>query len=379
MSLSRITLASMRLSLERRAALQQWLIIFAAWTFLAVFSSAQSAVYFIQRDQPIDWGEMLSYRFADWYTCALFTPLFFWLARRYPIDGRRWRTALPLTLAVTSVCVVLKYALLVPIERSMGLANITVASALSRNFASESMAFWAVVGIIHAFEFNRRYREREIAAADLRTKLSEAQLEALRSQIHPHFLFNTLHSISTLMHRDVEAADSMLTRLSDLLRLTLKHRGENEIALRDELSLADHYLAIMSIRFGDRLTIAQTIDPDTLEALVPQFVLQPLLENALQHGVATTPGPARVEISARVANGRLVLAVTDNGRGSVSSSRGERHGMGLSNTRLRLEQLYGRDHSLTLEKLPERGTRISVEMPLRRAAKPAVVPTPSVA
>ncbi|HJQ11469.1 MAG TPA: sensor histidine kinase [Gemmatimonadaceae bacterium] len=369
----------MRLSLERRAALQQWLIIFAAWTFLAVFSSAQSAVYFIQRDQPIDWGEMLSYRFADWYTCALFTPLFFWLARRYPIDGRRWRTALPLTLAVTSVCVVLKYALLVPIERSMGLANITVASALSRNFASESMAFWAVVGIIHAFEFNRRYREREIAAADLRTKLSEAQLEALRSQIHPHFLFNTLHSISTLMHRDVEAADSMLTRLSDLLRLTLKHRGENEIALRDELSLADHYLAIMSIRFGDRLTIAQTIDPDTLEALVPQFVLQPLLENALQHGVATTPGPARVEISARVANGRLVLAVTDNGRGSVSSSRGERHGMGLSNTRLRLEQLYGRDHSLTLEKLPERGTRISVEMPLRRAAKPAVVPTPSVA
>ncbi len=370
----------MRLSAEKRAALQQWLLIFAAWTFLAVFSSAQSAVFFMQRGRPIDWGEMLSYRFADWYTCALFTPLFFWLARRYPIDRRTWRTALPLTLAVTSVCVVLKYSLLVPLEKWLGLdSGVTVAGAITRNFASESMAFWAVVGIIHAFEFNRRYQEREIAAADLRTKLSEAQLEALRSQIHPHFLFNTLHSISTLMHRDVEAADSMLTRLSDLLRLTLKHRGENEIALRDELSLAEHYLAIMSIRFGDRLTIAQTIEPDTLDALVPQFVLQPLLENALQHGVAATPGPARVEISARAAGPRLVLAVTDNGRGAASASRGERHGMGLSNTRLRLEQLYGRDHSLTLEKLPERGTRISVEMPLRRAAKPAVVPTPSVA
>jgi two-component system LytT family sensor kinase len=376
----RPAIESMSLSAEKRATLQQWLLIFAAWTFLAVFSSAQSAVYFAQRGQPIVWREMLSYRFADWYTCALFTPLFFWLARRYPIDRRTWKTALPLTLAATSICVVLKYSLLVPLERFLGLeGQITVAGALSRNFASESMAFWAVVGISHALEFNRKYREREIAAADLRTKLSEAQLEALRSQIHPHFLFNTLHSISTLMHRDVEAADSMLTRLSDLLRLTLKHRGENEIPLRDELSLADHYLAIMSIRFGDRLTIAQSIATESLDALVPQFVLQPLLENALQHGVAMTSGPARIEISARVADQRLNLAVSDNGRGGPAVNRGERHGMGLSNTRLRLEQLYGRDQSLTLEKLPERGTRLTVEMPLRRNTKPTPVPAPSVA
>ena len=370
----------MRLTAERRATLQQWVLIFAAWTFLAAFSSAQAAVFFMQRGRPIDWAEVLSSRFVDWYTCALFTPLFFWLARRYPIDRRTWRTALPLTLAVTSVCVVLKYSLLVPLERFLGIETWpSVMGAITRSFASESMAFWAVVGIIHAFEFNRRYREREIAAADLRTKLSEAQLEALRSQIHPHFLFNTLHSISTLMHRDVDAADSMLTRLSDLLRLTLKHRGENEIALRDELSLADHYLAIMSIRFGDRLTIAQSIDPGTLDALVPQFLLQPLLENALQHGVASTSGPSRIEIAARALNDRLILSVTDDGRGAPPLNRGERHGMGLTNTRLRLEQLYGRDQSLMLEKLPERGARISVEMPFHRAAKPAPLPTPSVA
>ena len=369
-----------RLSADKRSAVEQWVLVFAAWTFLAVFSSAQSAVYFVQRGQPIVWREMLSYRFADWYTCALFTPLFFWLARRYPIDRRTWRTAVPLMLAVTSVCVVVKYSLLVPLERFLGLGEgVTIAGALSRNFASESMAFWAVIGIIHAFEFNRRYREREIAAADLRTRLSEAQLEALRSQIHPHFLFNTLHSISTLMHRDVDAADSMLARLSDLLRLTIKHRGENEIALRDELSLADHYLAIMSIRFGDRLTVERLIEPDTLDGLVPQFLLQPLLENALQHGVATTAGPALIQISARAGAGRLTVAVTDNGRGGPSANRGERHGIGLSNTRLRLEQLYGRDQSLTLEKLPERGTRIAVEMPFRRSLQPAVVPTPSVA
>jgi signal transduction histidine kinase len=354
-------------------------MVFAAWTFLAAFSSAQGAVYFINRGRPVPWGEMLPGRFADWYTCALFTPLFVWLAQRYPIDRRTWRIALPLTVAVTSICVVLKYAILVSIEHAFGINEAsTFGSELARNFASESMAFWAVIGIIHAFEFNRRYRERELAAADLRTRLSEAQLEALRSQIQPHFLFNTLHSISTLMHRDVDAADSMLTRLSDLLRLTLKHRGTHEIALRDELSLADHYLAIMATRFGDRLTITRSIDMETLDALVPQFLLQPLLENALHHGVAVTSGPARVDIAASRRGDSLYLAVTDDGRGNVVATRKERHGMGLSNTRLRLEQLYGTRQSMILEKLADHGTRISIELPWRQASAPATA-TPSVA
>lgn len=354
-------------------------MVFAAWTFLAAFSSAQSAVYFINRGRPVPWGEMLPGRFADWYTCALFTPLFVWLAQRYPIDRRSWRKTLPLTLAVTSVCVVLKYSLLVAVNHAFGIDDTTFGVELSRNFASESMAFWAVIGIIHAFEFNRRYRERELAAADLRVRLSEAQLEALRSQIQPHFLFNTLHSISTLMHRDVDAADSMLTRLSDLLRLTLKHRGANEISLREELSLADNYLAIMSIRFGDRLTIVRCIDADTLDTLVPQFILQPLLENALHHGVAVTSGPARIEIAASRRESSLLLSVADDGRGNAAATRRERHGMGLSNTRLRLEQLYGSNQSMTLEKLPDVGTRISIELPWHQASTHSETATPSVA
>jgi len=273
-------------------------------------------------------------------------------------------------------------ALLVPLEHLIGLnERSTFTSELARNFATESMAFWAVIGIIHAFEFNRRYRERELAAADLRTRLSEAQLEALRSQIHPHFLFNTLHSISTLMHRDVEAADSMLARLSDLLRLTLKHRGENEIAFRDELSLAEHYLSIMSIRFGDRLTIKRSIEPEVMSALVPQFVLQPLLENALNHGVAVTAGPAIVEIAASRQGNSLAIAITDNGQsvGVGVPSRPERQGIGLSNTRLRLEQLYGKDQSLILEKIPGRGTRISIELPWHAVPDHTAAVAPSVA
>lgn len=350
---------------QKRTALQV-LLVFAVWTFLAAFSVSQTVVYLTQQGQPIPWRDGLTGRFADWYTCALFTPLFFWMGRRYPIDRKSWRVTLPLTLAVTSVCVVLKYSLFVPILHALGLAmNSSISGELSRNFANESMAFWAVIGVVHAFEFNRRYREREVAAADLRARLSEAQLEALRSQIHPHFLFNTLHGISTLMHRDVDAADTMLTRLSDLLRLTMQHRGQNEIALREELALVGQYIEIMRVRFGDRLTVKHDIQPQALDALVPQFILQPLLENAFDHGIARTSGPGTIEIVARSLDGKLEISITDNGLNSNGSAApAVKQGLGLTNTRRRLEQLYGPAQSISLEKLPGRGTKVVVAIPL---------------
>jgi len=363
----------MRLSKSQQRAVVQALVVFAVWTFLAAFSASQTVLYLSQRGQPIVWADLLTGRFIDWYTCALFTPLFIWLGSHYPIDRQNWRITLPLTLAVTSVCVVIKYAALVPIEHALGL-NLrgSFGSELSRNFANESMAFWAVIGIVHAFEFNRRYREREITAADLRARLSEAQLEALRSQIHPHFLFNTLHGISTLMHRDVEAADRMLTRLSDLLRLTMQHRDRNEISLRDELALVEHYIEIMRIRFGDRLTVTHRIGSETLDALVPQFLLQPLVENALDHGIARTSGPGTIDISADTNDGKLEIAISDNGLHSSGAVGKKKSGIGLANTRRRLEQLYGQSQSISLEKLPDRGTRVTVAIPFHRAAPVAL-------
>jgi len=370
----------MTLTESHRRTASQALLVFGVWTFLAVFSASQTAVSLTQRGEPIVWSDLLAGRFADWYSCALFTPIFFWLAGRYPIDRQSWRVTIPLTLAVTSACVVLKYALLVPIEHWMGLnLKSSFGTALSRNFANESMAFWAVIGVVHALEFNRRYREREVAAADLRARLSEAQLDALRSQIHPHFLFNTLHSISTLMHRDVEAADTMLTRLSDLLRLTMKHRGNNEITLRDELALVDNYIEIMRVRFGDRLTVSRNVEPDTLDVLVPQFILQPLVENAFDHGIARTPGPSRIEIRAESRADRLELSVSDNGSGPDSSpAAGRKHGIGLTNTRLRLEQLYGSAQSMSLDRSPGLGTRVTILVPWRVSGS-ATTPLTSVA
>jgi LytS/YehU family sensor histidine kinase len=258
---------------------------------------------------------------------------------------------------------------LVPFEHWMRLnLRSSVGSELARNFANETMAFWAVIGVVHALEFNRRYREREVAAADLRSRLTQAQLDALRSQIHPHFLFNTLHSISTLMHRDVDAADTMLTRLSDLLRLTMKHRGNNEITLRDELALVDNYIEIMRVRFCDRLTVRKVINADALDVFVPQFILQPLVENAFDHGIARTPGAGTIEITAVSREGKLELSVSDDGVGmNGPSAPGKKHGMGLTNTQLRLEQLYGNAQSISLEKLSVRGTRVTVGVPWRVA------------
>jgi len=361
----------LKLSESQKRTAVQVLLVFAVWTFLAAFSSSQTVVYLSQRGQPIVWWDMLTGRFADWYTCALFTPVFFWMGRRYPIDRKSWRIMLPVTLAVTSVCVVLKYSVLVPIEHALGLnMGASIGGELARNFANESMAFWAVIGIVHAFEFNRRYREREVAAADLRARLSEAQLEALRSQIHPHFLFNTLHGISTLMHRDVNAADSMLTRLSDLLRLTMQHRGQDEIPLRDELALVGQYVEIMRVRFRDRLTVHHAIDPGSLDALVPQFILQPLLENAFDHGIARTSGPGHIDISVQIIDRKLEFSISDNGLHITRPGAGVRkHGIGLANTRRRLEQLYGSQQSISLEKLPERGTRVVVAIPLRASGQ----------
>jgi two-component system LytT family sensor kinase len=368
----------MPLSESHRRSVIQALLVFGVWTFLAAFSASEGAVYLAQRGEPIVWSDLLTGRFLDWYSCALFTPVFFWMARRYPIDRQSWKRTVPLTLLVTSACVVAKYAILVPIEHWMGLSlQSTVAGAITRNFANESMAFWAVIGVVHALEYNRRYREREVAAADLRARLSQAQLDALRSQIHPHFLFNTLHSISTLMHRDVEAADTMLTRLSDLLRLTMKHRSDNEITLREELALVDNYIEIMRVRFGDRVTITQNVEPAALDVLVPQFILQPLVENAFDHGIARTPGAGSIVIDAVRSNGNLELSVSDDGRGGTSTTNGSKNGIGLTNTQLRLEQLYGSAQSMSLEKIPDRGTRVAIAIPWRMSAA-AEAPTTSV-
>ncbi len=185
-------------------------------------------------------------------------------------------------------------------------------------------------------------------------------------QLHPHFLFNTLHAIWTLMHKDVETADRMLARLSDLLRITLENSGMQEVPLKQELAFLEPYLEIEQTRFGDRLSVQLDVEPDTLDALVPNLLLQPLVENAIRHGIAPRAAGGRIRISAKRENAKLRVQVRDNGAGIPESEREVlKEGVGLTNTRARLQQLYGAGHRLELHNAVDGGLEVTLELPFR--------------
>ncbi len=184
-------------------------------------------------------------------------------------------------------------------------------------FDWEMITYWAIVGLSHALLYYRESRGRALRAAQLEIKLAESQLTRLQQQLHPHFLFNTLHAISALMHRDVEAADRMLMRLSDLLRMTLENLGQPEVSLQAELDFLEKYLQIEQTRFADRLTVRFDVQPEARDTRVPSLLLQPLVENAIKHGVAKKAGVGHIDISARRDGDKLLIEVRDDGVGAV--------------------------------------------------------------
>jgi two-component sensor histidine kinase len=347
------------------------LLGFGIWTALGLLSAAQASVYFMRDGRPVPWTPLLIDRLADWYTCAIFTPLFFFVVRAVPWERHRWWRAVGVQTALVIACVPIKYLLyvaidhrLIPEYRTMVFGRVLVGS-----FVSEAMAFGALLAVIHAIELNRRAVENAARASRLEANLAAARLEALTSQLQPHFLFNTLHSISTLMHRNVEMADTMLARLGDLLRRTLDERDKPELPLADELRLLDAYLDIVRVRFDDRLSIDIDVPPNACTALVPRFVLQPLVENALQHGIGSREGAGHVTIRAERVDGRLSLTVTDDGvAGNLGDNGFPREGIGLTNTRQRLRERYGADHILRLTRSDGGGLIVTMDIPFRAAA-----------
>jgi LytS/YehU family sensor histidine kinase len=231
-----------------------------------------------------------------------------------------------------------------------------------------------LLGIAHLGLYYRRYREREQAAEQLARGLTEARLQALKMQLQPHFLFNTLNAISALIPAEAKAAKRMLARLGDLLRITLEHEETQEVTLREELAFLEPYLEIEQARLGDRLTVVMKIAPETLDARVPHLILQPLVENAVRHGIAARIEPGRVDISAsRGPDDRfLQLEIKDDGRGVDRENEVRtRKGVGLSNIRSRLEQLYGSEHRFRLVNRGEGGVLVQISLPYRRAENPA--------
>jgi signal transduction histidine kinase len=343
--------------------------IFCLATLMALLSVLEGALLLSREGQSVELGWLLTDRLSDWYSCAVFVPALYWLTTRHPIERRTWLRALPLHLAASLAGTFLKFVLLLTATPLLGEEGFDLTAEVAGDLLGSLMFFWAVIGLLHAVFFYRRAQARETTAASLRSQLADAKLQVLRSQLHPHFLFNTLNAVTTLISRDPRAAEEMITGLAELLRESLRSTSRHEVTLKEELVLLERYLAIMQVRYAERLTVAYDLDPSLLDALVPQFILQPLVENALEHGVSSESAEVKVIVQAARTLGGMQLAIDDNGPGIGARTRSG-HGVGLSNTRSRLEELHGPRASVSLESLPDGGARIEVRLPIvtQRAA-----------
>jgi signal transduction histidine kinase len=325
------------------------------------------------------WQDFLLYavRWLPWAVCA---PGAIWLAHRFPLRGRRWPAHLavliPGGLALAGLESFISFGfynlLLEPIVNlppSVGpylkdfwLTNLNY---LHNNIVT----FLVVLVSVWGLDYLRMYRERELAAGRLETELARANLQILKSQVNPHFLFNTLHMISTIVYQDPGLADRMISRLSDLLRATLEQPDAQKIPLKNELDVLALYLDIMKARFGDRLAVEYDIAPETLSALIPSFSLQPLVENAIKHGIMPRNEGGTVMIAASRDNGRLVVRVSDDGLGLKDDPKTLLDkGVGLKNIKSRLQSLYGSDCAFCFQNRSEGGVQIAFDIPFQNQA-----------
>jgi two-component system LytT family sensor kinase len=355
-------------------------LIWGIWTFIGLLFASQWYFAAYRSERPVEWFMALYVQMTWCYLWALATPLILWLTRRFPVERQNWLRNL-----LVHVCASLLLSGLV-----CGAAQILIYLNYGRregrpysfidtlrfivNNSSESLGIYLLIVLTcYAFSYYYRYREGELRASQLETQLSQAQLQALKMQLHPHFLFNTLHSISALMNSDTDAARKMIARLGDFLRLTLESSGTQEVTLQQEIEFLRCYLDIEHIRFQDRMTTHVDVEPRALDAQVPNLILQPIVENAIRHGIAPRSTPGLIEIHAEHKNSVLRIQVRDNGPGlpvNRSAVNLFKEGLGLANTRARLEQLYGAAHRFELANDPRGGLVVTLEIPseIERAA-----------
>ena len=305
--------------------------------------------------QPISWGYAFAGEFTYAYLWAAATPLILWAAHRFPLGRPSWPRHLPLHLVAALLSSLGTKAVwdLLFLERPKRF--MAIAWAIDYGFLQYALILLS----LYLWDYRRR-------SAQLEAQLAQAQLAALRMQLHPHFLFNTLHAISELIHQKPSAAERMIVRLSEFLRLTLDQSNIAEVSLRQELDFLQRYLEIEQTRFEDRMQVDLQVDPVTLDAAVPTVLLQPLVENALRHGLAHRLEGGLLRIECRRADGRLAMKVCDNGPGPNCKQIVPGYGLGL--TQQRLQRLYGGDRRLELKSPDAGGCEVEIEIPWRRSA-----------
>jgi hypothetical protein len=346
--------------------------VLGAFTLLAGVQAGRTLLVLADRGQPGGWGEVLPRALVDWWGALPALPALLLLVHRFPAGPGRWARHGGLLLAGACLTALAQDALVTPLlQTAFGLP--VQAPLRAGRLVGTAISHVLALGFLHAGVGALRLRAREAEAERLSRALAESQLASLRLQLQPHFLFNALNAVAALIPRDPRGADRMLTRLAQLLRAVLEHPPGHEHPLSAELALLEQYLDVMRVRFGPRLTVEREVDPALGEARVPWLLLQPLVENALEHGVSRAEGPARLRLTAARDGDALRLAVDDSGPGLAAAPGGEGPGIGLENTRRRLESLYGARGRLRLGPSPLGGVRVEVHLPLSAAgARPGV-------
>lgn len=358
-------------------------LLLGVWSIPGIVSTIQ-VHFFFDLHQPLGFGQVFLFQMLPWLWMAPMTPFVAWVARRYRLTWGNLRRALPAHLAASLVFTTIDFVIAhqagvwagVRVFEQRGLLE-GIGRLYKQSLHLEQMSYWGIVAVTYAFCYHKQLQDERVASAELETKLARAQLDALKMQLQPHFLFNTLHAVGVLVRKnDAPGSIRMLTGIGDLLRITLDNVGRHEVPLKQELDFLDRYLDVEKTRFQDRLAVRRDVDPSALDASFPNLLLQPIVENAIRHGVEARADGGTVTITARRERGnardRLVVVVQDDGPG-LSAARAPARpgsGVGLRNVRARLEQMYPGTHSFAIEEVGAapgvRGVRVTVSIPFVR-------------
>lgn len=343
--------------------------LFALWTVVVILFALQWYSYELLQGHTVHLVPYLRWSMEQWYTWLILSPPVLWLAVKYPIDPRRPFRSLALHLAAslvgTFLAVCIQSVASHFFEPGMRAIRVYFMFFLSKDAAIYIGTYWTITALAQTLHFYRENSNRQLRETQLERQLAQAQLQVLQMQLHPHFLFNTLHAIGTLIREDPDAAEQMLLDLGSLLRIFLEQHSSQQISLRRELALVDHYLNIQKVRFRDRLTIRSRIAPDTLDCSVPALILQPIVENAIVHGVAKNPGGDVIEIRSSYGQTGLEIEIS-NSNSVLPNNVGPGNagwGIGLSNTEQRLIQIYSGSATLSVQARSPQGVVCRIGLP----------------
>lgn len=371
----------------------RWSIFLLAWTGLAFLGYLFLDASLVSEPIPRRVHGLLVRWVLSLYLYGVAIPVVVVFSSRFPLNNETWKRNILLHLLAAILFTYLHTQLTEllarlfigpfvprppnmpfrgPLRREIGPGLFIY---IIRTFSLSFLFYWFIASASHVFDYYKKLRARELQATQLQSQLASAQLQALKNQLHPHFLFNTLNTISSLVYQDARAADKMIRQLSDLLRMTLTNANVQEVTLREELDFLDTYLEIMQTRYRKRLHVSQEIADEALNALAPNLAIQLLVENAIKHSVEKTAGEGHIRICAKKIDKKVQIKIIDNGPGLQESvEEAMQKGMGLRNTVKRLQQLYGERYRLEFENLDEGGLKVVLEVPFKMDKSGLAIP-----